>query len=307
MNDTPHAFDVCVLGSFMKDLVAQAPRRPQPGETLRGSGFREFLGGKGVNQAVAAARAGARTAMIGRLGTDRHGDEFAEMLAAEKIDTSQVQRDPTAGTGVGLPVVEPGGGNSIIIVPRANDAVSPADIDAAATLISSSKVLLVQLELPFETVLAALHTARSHGVTTILNPAPYLPLPADIAEFVDVIIPNEVEAEQLTGLRCDDDKAEQIARLLADSLARQAAVVTLGSRGAVLASGGATSFIAPYAVEAVDSTGAGDAFCGALAARLAAGDSLWQAATFASAAGALATTKHGAVPAMPYAHEIRRA
>lgn len=289
-----------MLGSFMKDLVAQAPRRPRPGETLRGSGFHEFLGGKGVNQAVAAVRSGARTAMIGRLGSDRHGDEFAEMLLAEGIDTTQVQRDPDAGTGVGLPVVEPGGGNSIIIVPRANDAVSAQDIVRATPLIAASRVLLVQLELPLETVVAALRTARAHAVTTILNPAPFQSLPEDLAGLVDVIIPNEVEAEQITGLRCDDEKAEQVARLLREGYARHAAVLTLGRRGAVVATDTATWMVPAFAVEAVDTTGAGDAFCGALAARLAVGDDLRQATLFATAAGALAVTKPGAVPAMPH-------
>lgn len=300
---TTPQFDVCVLGSFMKDLVAHAPRRPQPGETLRGTGFHEFLGGKGVNQAVAAARAGARVAMIGRLGTDRHGDEFAAMLAAEGIDAGQVRRDPHAGTGVGLPVVEPGGANSIIIVPRANDAVGAEDVAAAEAVIAASRILLVQLELRLPAVLDALRLAKKHGVFAILNPAPYATLPDDLRRLVDLIIPNEVEAEQLTGLRCDGDRAEKVARLLRDEYATQAAVVTLGARGAVVAAD-TTSIIAPFRVDAIDTTGAGDAFCGALAARLAAGDELRRAAVFASAAGALATTKPGAVPAMPHRHDI---
>jgi ribokinase len=297
-------FDVCVLGSFMKDLVAQAPRRPYAGETLRGSSFHEYLGGKGVNQAVAAARAGARTAMIGRLGADRHGDEFTEMLAAEGIDTSQVRRDPHTGTGVGLPVVEPGGGNSIIIVPRANDAVSPADVESATALIAASEVLLVQLELPLQTVVAALRVARAHGVTTILNPAPYLLLPDGIGDLVDIVIPNEIEAEQLTGLRCDDDKAPEIARRLREGLSGRAAVLTMGGRGAVLATEDEITAIPAFRVEPVDTTGAGDAFCGAFAARVATGRSFGDAATYAAAAGALATTKEGAVPAMPHHHAI---
>lgn len=305
-------FDVCVLGSFMKDLVAEAPRRPRAGETLRGDSFNEFLGGKGINQAVAAARCGARTAMIGRVGTDRYGDEFVEMLAAEGIDATQVRRDPSQGTGVGLPVVEPGGANSIIIVPRANDAVEAADVFAAAEVIAASKVLLVQLELPVLSAVAALKVARDAGVLTVLNPAPYADLPPEIADFVDIVVPNEVEAEELTGIRCTDDNALEVARRVRRDLARRGAVVTLGGRGAVVVDelpaasgqGWRTTRLPACTVETVDTVGAGDAFCGALAARLAEGDSLLDAAFYASAAGGLATTRPGAAPAMPYRGEV---
>lgn len=305
-------FDVCVLGSFMKDLIAEAPRRPRTGETLRGTGFHEFLGGKGFNQAVAVARCGARTAMIGRVGTDRYGDEFLEMLAAEGIDATHVGRDKAQGTGVGLPVVEPGGANSIIIVPRANDAFEPADIAAAAEVIRASTVLLVQLELPVPAVVAALRVAREAGVLTVLNPAPYAPLPAEIVGLVDIVVPNEVEAEELTGVACDDGRVLEVAQSVRLGLARLGAVLTLGGRGAVVvdevvnASGQdwRTSWLPASQVDTIDTVGAGDAFCGALAARLAAGDSLLEASLYAGAAGGLATTRPGAAPAMPYQAEI---
>ncbi|NUR98844.1 MAG: ribokinase, partial [Kribbellaceae bacterium] len=208
--------DVCVLGSFMKDLVASAERRPLPGETLHGTGFAEFLGGKGVNQAIAAARMGARTAIVGTIGEDRYGEEFLELLASNGVDTSWVVRHPSLGTGVGLPLVLPDGGNSIIIVSRANAAITTADVEAAADVLTSSKVLSVQLELPVEASHAALRLASTAGVTTILTPAPVGPVDAalaGLAGYVDVLVPNEVEAAALTGLNCDDEsQVPMIAR-----------------------------------------------------------------------------------------------
>jgi ribokinase len=168
-------YDVCVLGSFMKDLVASAERRPLPGETLHGTGFAEFLGGKGVNQAIAAARIGARTAIVGTIGEDRYGEEFLDLLMSDGVDTDWVVRHPELGTGVGLPLVLPDGSNSIIIVSRANAAITPADIEAAAEVLTVSKVLSVQLELPVEASRAALRLASAAGVTTILTPAPVGP------------------------------------------------------------------------------------------------------------------------------------
>lgn len=308
-DDRP-GFDVCVLGSFMKDLVASAPRRPEPGETLHGTGFAEFLGGKGVNQAVAAARMGARTAMIGTVGQDRYGDEFLALLTEHGIDTRAIVRDPDLGTGVGLPVVLPDGSNSIIIVSRSNAAITPAAVQAAADVLAAGKVLSVQLELPVDASLAALRIAADAGVTTLLNPAPAGPVDTDVAaemaQVVDILVPNEVEATTLTGLRCDDeDDVPDVARTLADRWKLQGCVITLGSRGALVLdrSGGdeTVTRIPPHQVRAIDTVGAGDAFCGSLAAALAAGEPLPAAAKLANAAGALSTTENGAA-----AHTLTR-
>jgi ribokinase len=296
-------FDVCVVGSFMKDLVARAPRRPRTGETLRGDGFEEFLGGKGLNQAVAAARSGARTAMVGRLGADRYGDEFAELLAAEGIDARCVLRHSVIGTGVGLPVVEPDGSNSIIIVPRANDTLTVDDIEAAE-VIRQCRVLVVQLELPVQTAAAAMRIAREAGAITMLNPAPSMLLPSSFQGAVDVLVANEVEAEQLTGLTVGDDSRLGVARKLYEDYSSTGAVLTLGAQGAVVATAGGVQWLAPHRVQVVDTVGAGDAFCGALAAKLARGSSLAEAVGFANAAGALATTTPGAAPAMPRLDQI---
>lgn len=295
-------FDVCVLGSFMKDLVATAERRPAPGETLHGTGFAEFLGGKGVNQAIAAARMGARTAIVGTIGDDRYGQEFLELLGADGVDTSWVSRHPELGTGVGLPLVFPDGSNSIVIVSRANAAITPAAIEAAADVVTGSAVLSVQLELPVEASRAALRIAAAAGVTTILTPAPVGPVDAALAESVDILVPNEVEAAALTGLDCDDEsQVPVIARKLAEEWELRGCVVTLGSRGAYVLDrqNGSEVRVPAHRVDTVDTVGAGDAFCGSLAASLAEGAELVEAVRLANAAGALSTTLAGAATSAP--------
>lgn len=294
-------YDVCVLGSFMKDLVASAERRPLPGETLHGTGFAEFLGGKGVNQAIAAARMGARTAIVGTIGDDRYGEEFLELLESDGVDTGWVVRHPELGTGVGLPLVLPDGSNSIIIVSRANAAITPADIEAAADALTASGVLSVQLELPVDASRAALQLASAAGVTTILTPAPVGPVDSSLASFVDILVPNEVEATALIGLDCDDSQVPAIARRLADEWDLRGCVLTLGSRGAFVLdrSAGVEVLVPAHKVATVDTVGAGDAFCGSLAASLAAGANLLDAARLANAAGALSTTVNGAAASAP--------
>ena len=292
---------VAVLGSFMMDLVVRAPRRPGPGETLVGTDFGMFLGGKGCNQAIAAARAGASTAMIGRLGEDDFGARFLEQLAEDGIDSSHVRLDAAAGTGVATPLVEHGGENSIVIVPRANHRITVDDVAAAAPMIEEASVLLLQLELPLEVVEAAAHVANAAGTTVVLNPAP---APADgIARFaglVDVLTPNEVEAVALSGSPGDPVEAGQALR---DQIGGTV-VVTAGDQGVWILDGAEPEQLAAHAVAAVDTVGAGDAFCGALGARLASGASLRDAVCYANAAAALSVTRHGAEPSMPMATEI---
>jgi ribokinase len=297
-------YDVCVLGSFMKDLVASAERRPLPGETLHGTGFAEFLGGKGVNQAIAAARMGARTAIVGTVGDDRYGEEFLELLTSDGVETGWVVRHPELGTGVGLPLVLPDGNNSIIIVSRANAAITPADVEAAAEVLTASAVLSVQLELPVAASRAALRLATEAGAITILTPAPVGPVDPSLAAFVDILVPNEVEAAALTGLDCDDEsQLSAIAQRLSDQWDLRGCVITLGSRGAfVLDRSGSSSTeirVEAHQVETIDTVGAGDAFCGSLAASLAAGALLPDAVRLANAAGALSTTVSGAAASAP--------
>jgi len=292
---------VAVVGSFMMDLVVRAPRRPGPGETLVGSGFDVFLGGKGCNQAIAAARAGAPTAMIGRLGADDFGTRFLDRLAAEGIDASGVAIDPDEGTGVGAPLVEDSGENSIVIVPRANHRMTRSDVDAAVTTIERAAVLLLQLELPIEVVEAAAKVAQAAGTTVVLNPAP---APGDgierFAGLVDVLVPNEIEVAALSGTAGDPLGAATSLRQQLDA----AVIVTVGEEGAWLVDAGPPERLAAHPVAAVDTVGAGDAFCGALGARLAAGASLRDATVYANAAAALSVTKRGAEPSMPTATQI---
>lgn len=293
---------VCVVGSFMMDLVAYAPRRPNPGETLIGTGFSFAPGGKGFNQAVAAARAGALTAMVGCVGDDDMGAQFRSMLRAEGIDATAVQVRPGVGTGVGLPLVEPGGQNSIVVVPRANGVVDAVQIVEAAPVITAATVLVLQLELAVDAALAAARLAHERGVTVILNPAPVCPLPAELLEHVDVLVPNEGELTALTGR--PDLGPREAAALLRDSWGLDI-VVTLGERGAlVVATSGDVTHVPARPVRAVDTVGAGDVFCGYLAAGLAQGLGLTRAAETANAAAAISVTRTGSAASAPTADEV---
>jgi len=276
-------FDVCVVGGANLDLVATADRLPGPGETVLGDDYREHAGGKGLNQAVAAARTGASVAFVGALGRDAAGATLRQVLVAESIDDRGVAECGNAPTGRALIVVDEHGENSIVVVPGANAAVTVDELPA-------SRVLLAQYEVPVPVVTSALTVARRSAVTTILNPAPAPTggLDAEILSIVDVLVPNEHELELLGGVQ----------RLLA--LGVGAVVVTRGAQGVdITTAAGEHWHQRPFRVNAVDTTAAGDAFCGVLAARCAAGDDLRPAVRWAAAAGALATTVAGAVPSLP--------
>ena len=277
---------VCVVGSSNLDLVATVARHPRPGETVLGGSYAEHPGGKGLNQAVACSRSGAPTSFVSAVGSDQAGAMLANVLADETIDSSGVA-ELQAPTGRALIIVDDTGENSIVVVPGANALVRPpAQLPHVA-------VLLTQLEIPLDAVVGALRAARTAGITTVLNPAPAQALPAELVSLCDIIIPNEHELEILGG---------------PDALLHAGAITvvnTRGSAGVDIITEDATEHISAFSVEVVDTTGAGDAFCGSLAARLASGDGLWQAARWAAAAGALATTVAGAVPAQPHAAAIR--
>lgn len=292
------------------DLVARVPRRPRAGESVFGSDFGMFVGGKGNNQALAASRAGASVRVIGRVGDDIFAPPFFEKLREAGVDATHVLRDGTAGTGVAMPLIEPDGQNSIVIIPRANSRVDAAQVRAAAGAFDGAAVALAQFEVPLEAVTAAFALARAHGALTVLNPAP-VPDPAPTQDggwlpLVDLLIPNESEAEALTGIAVRDRAdAEKAARALL-AAGCGAVVVTLGSRGALWVPGreDAAVFVPPFSVRQVDATAAGDAFCGALAAALASGMAPRDALRRASAAGALAATKMGAEPSLPSRAEV---
>ncbi|AMS05416.1 ribokinase [Acidipropionibacterium acidipropionici] len=296
---------LCIVGSFMMDLIAYADRQPQPGETLVGYDFVQAPGGKGFNQALAGARAGAQTSMIGRLGTDPFGDEFVDRLRAEGIDCRGVIRDAQVGTGVGHPTVARNGQNAIVIVPRSNSAMTVEDIAVHRDVIAAAAVLLLQLELPMPAVMEAARIAHDAGTTVILNPAPFSPLSEQVLEPCDIVIPNEVELSQWAGQPLDTVEA---IRETADALAVQhnlTIIATLGERGSLIVSPGRpVEDIAPFPVTAVDTVGAGDAFCGYLAALLSEGSDLVDAVQTASAAAAISVTRKGGSTAPTFAETV---
>ncbi|MDA0286194.1 MAG: ribokinase [Actinobacteria bacterium] len=278
-------FDVVIVGSANLDLVARTSRLPKPGETVMGSNFFESCGGKGVNQAIAAARAGAKTAFIGALGRDHAGETLLAALVNDGVDVSAVQRTATP-TGRALIGVSDDGENLILVVPGANHEITVADIEKNETLISAAKVLLCQLEVPLPVVQRAFELAGS-STTRILNPAPAQVLARELLSRVDVIIPNEHEAELLGGAM----------HLL--TLGVKTVIVTQGEKGAMVVDATGTRQVDPFRVTPIDSTGAGDAFCGMLAARLAIGEPLGESLRSAVIAGAMATQVEGAVPSLP--------
>jgi len=301
---------VVVVASFVMDLVARAPRRPRAGESVFGTDFGMFVGGKGNNQALAAARSGAAVRAIGRVGDDLFAPPFFAAMERAGVDATHVARDAEAGTGVAMPLITPDGQNSIVIVPRANGRVDAAQVRTAGEAFAGAAALLAQFEVPLDAVIAALELARVHGARTLLNPAPVPdpapPLDAGWLGLVDVLLPNEHEAEALTGIPvASAADAERAGRALM-AAGCGSVVVTLGSRGALWLPGADAEAvtIAPFAVEQVDATAAGDAFCGVLAAALAEGMAMPLALRRASAAGALAVTRLGAEPSLPTRAEV---
>jgi ribokinase len=296
---------VTVVGSFMYDLVATAPRRPKTGETLIGDSFGMFLGGKGANQAIAASRAGAIVSMVGRLGNDLFGDQFLEKFSTEVINTDFVIQDTENGTGVGMPLIDASGDNSIVIIPQANMALSVENINQAESSIADSDVLVLQCEVPMEANQRAAEIANKNDTLVILNPAPACEIPDALLSLVDIITPNESETEILTGMPTEtDNQAIEAAHLLL-SKGIETVILTLGSRGSFLLTKKMEKLIPAYSVEVVDTTAAGDAFCGALAASLAHGINIEKSVKIANAAGALAVTKLGAEPSLPSREEIQ--
>lgn len=277
--------DVCVVGSANLDLVATADRLPAPGETVLGNDFAEHPGGKGLNQAVAAARAGAHTAFVGAVGADDAGRQLLDVMAADGIDAIRVADAGATPTGRALIGVSSSGENSIIVVPGANATVE-------VTSLPTATVVLAQLEVPVAAIVRAFTLARAVGATTVLNPAPAQPLERELLELCDVVVPNEHEAALLGG----------VEHLLASGA--RTVVVTLGALGAVLHTVDGITEIAPFPVDAIDTTAAGDTFCGSLSARLALGEPIEIALRYASAAAALSTTRRGAVPSVPRADEV---
>lgn len=296
--------EVVVIGSINHDITVLTERLPRPGETVLGKSHYSGPGGKGANQAVAAVRLGAETAFVARLGDDDHGRRLRSRLRAEGVDDTLVRTDPSVPTGLAVITVDEAAENTIVVSPGTNQLLTPGDVMEAEQTIRSAAVVLAQLEIPLETVEAA--ASMTQGLFC-LNPAPVTPgLTSELLERVDVLVPNQSELALLTG-RPVAETAEETVDAVRALDGPSACVVTLGSDGALVVEGDTVTQIDPIEVQAVDPTGAGDAFCGMLAVQLAWGKPLPVAARRAAVAGALAATREGAMAAMPTAAEVEAA
>ncbi|MGE5204938.1 MAG: ribokinase [Chlamydiota bacterium] len=294
------------MGSYATGLTMKVERLPSGGETLLGTGYRVDYGGKGSNQAVGCARLGTRVSFVAKIGKDAFGERALQLYREEGIDTASVVQAEDAPTGVGFILVEAASGrNCIVLDPGANEQLSAADISRCDGSFSSSAVLLTQLEIPVAAAEAALARGRACGATTILNPAPVRPLPAQVLQLVDVLTPNEVEAKVLTGRAPGDSVApEEVGRELLGAGVKQV-VMTLGEKGALLVSAEGCRHFPAMSMPAVDTTGAGDAFNAGLATALAWGASLEQAVEVAVVTGGLAVTREGVIPSLPGREQVQ--
>ena len=295
---------VVVVGSSNTDMVLRVPRIPRPGETMIGRDFAMAGGGKGANQAVAAARAGGRVAFVARVGDDIFGERALAGFAADGIDTRFVLRTPGAASGVALIDVDDRGENSISVASGANACLAVADVERAAPAIAGADVVLVQLESPLETIEAVLRTAGEAGVPVVLNPAPARPLEDGLLARVSVLTPNEHEAATLTGLPVESQYDARKAATRLRARGPGTVIVTLGDRGIYASAPGFEGFVPAFRVGAVDTTAAGDVFNGALAVALGEKRPLGDALRFAQAAAAISVTRPGAQPSAPNRAEI---
>jgi ribokinase len=297
--------NICVVGACNIDLISYVPRMPAIGETLHGSKFQIGFGGKGANQAVMAAKLGARVSIVTKLGRDTFGEDTLNNFKAFNINTDHVHFTNDAFSGVAPIAVNPAGQNSIVIVTGANDLLTEAEIEAARPVIADSDVLVCQLEIPLNLTMKALRVAREEGVLTILNPAPaHKELPDEIYDLSDIICPNEHETELLTGLPVKNDaEAETAARLILDRGVKTV-ILTLGERGALIVDKHHSHRVEAQKVNAIDSTGAGDAFVGSLAAYLALGIGLDESVKQACAIATMSVQKTGTQTSFPSFAEI---
>jgi ribokinase len=297
---------IVVVGSSNTDMIIKAPRIPKRGETVLGGKFSMAAGGKGAIQAVAAARAGGDVVFVARVGSDFFGDRAIKSFNADRIDASLIARDKEEPSGIALVFVGEDGQHSIVVSAGANAKLSGKDVERAGDAIAEADILLMQLEIPLDTVLAAAQIAYDHKVRVILNPAPTQKLPPKLLKYISILTPNEFEAEELTGIEISDNRAAGAAADVFLNQGVETVLITLGPRGAYLATRDSKALIPGFSVRAVDSTGAGDVFCGALAVALSENRPMRDAVTFANAAAAISVTRLGAQPSIPRRPEIEK-
>jgi ribokinase len=295
---------ILVLGSSNTDMVIKLDRLPRPGETVLGGEFVTVAGGKGANQAVAAARAGGLVKLVARVGRDMFGEESLARFMEEGIHVENVVQDESCPSGVAMICVAKDGENSIAVAAGANGRLSPADVKEAGLAIAGASMVLLQLETPLATVQAAVEAATAAGVPVLLNPAPACALPGELLRRVSILTPNETETELLTGIAVTDEESAARAAEKLREMGPQTVIITLGDRGAFVASGSSRRLVPGFQVTAVDTTGAGDIFNGALAVALGEGRPLLESVSFANAAAAISVTRFGAQPSAPMRKEI---
>jgi ribokinase len=296
---------IVVVGSSNTDMIIKMDRIPKPGETIIGGDFFMAAGGKGANQAVAAARLGGDVTFVAKVGTDMFGKQAIENFKQEGIDTDFVVEDPENPSGVALIFVDQKGENSIAVASGANSSLTVQEVTAAQRRLEESDVLLLQLETPLDTIRYAARMAAEKGMMVILNPAPARELDDELLSFLTVLTPNETETELLTGIKVEDEDSGRAAAQVLRSRGVTNVVITLGSEGSLIVTDDQSVKVPTKKVEAMDTTAAGDCFNGALACALAEGKSLDDAALFANLAGALSATKMGAQPSMPTLAELQ--
>lgn len=297
---------ILVLGSSNVDLILRIPRFHNPGETIRGENLVTVFGGKGANQAMASKRLGGKVSFITKLGNDPYGESYLRYLIENGLDRKCLLKDKELPIGMALIELNPKGENRIIVSPGANGSLSAKDLKRLTKVWRGVNVFVAQLEIPLPTVRIALEMAKDHGTLTLLNPSPSIPLPSELLSFVDFLVPNEWEAQSLTGIKMkgDRDLPKMAKRLL--SRGAKNLVITLGPKGLFFKNKSEEIWMEAFRVNVVDTTAAGDAFMGALACGLSEGKPMREVLRFANGAGALATTKLGAQPSLPLRKDLEK-